>query len=275
MAVKDTLLCLDLSFEDCLYRICRDDNGSKRVVYVAVMNLEIIPEQSRTYGPDVIRELSKLKEWYDMWDTITVYKDQTGIRTELDAFEPHALSEQQILGNYELFDILELPVVQSLKTRVFRIELKGRRCYLKIARFGFELGWLAQEIQVYHLLYQYSSKLSPRILGYAFEQRSHRVIGFVIEEVIGRRPSITDFETCKVALQELHDLDIIHGDINRDNIFITNEGARFIDFEETCIDPAENRGDWDKKKSDEMDSLEEKLLDESGKGRPWATGNAE
>lgn len=54
-------------------------------------NLDVIPEEARTYGPDVICELSKLEEWYDTWDTLTVHKDEGGIRSEHDVYRPHAL----------------------------------------------------------------------------------------------------------------------------------------------------------------------------------------
>ena len=89
---------------------------------------------------------------------------------------------------------------------------------------------------------QRNSTLAPRLLGYAFEGAPRRVIGFVFEEVIGRRPSIADLKTCEIALRQLHDLDIIHGDINEDNMFIAKEGVKFIDFEDASIGFAGNPG---------------------------------
>lgn len=113
------------------------------------------------------------------------------------------------------FNILELPILESLKTRVFQVERGGRPCFLKVARFGFELSGLAQETKVYHALTRRNSTLAPRLLGYAFEETPHRVTGIVFEEIVGRPPSITDLGTCEMALQQLHDLDVIHGDVNR------------------------------------------------------------
>ncbi|PGG98667.1 hypothetical protein AJ80_09504 [Polytolypa hystricis UAMH7299] len=267
---KDTLLSLDLGFNDCLYRIRRDEKNAKRVIYIVIKDLTIIPEEYRTCGPDVIRELSKLKEWYNTWNTLTVRKDGNGnIESKRDEFKPHALLEQHIVGPYNFFDILELRILQSLKTRVFRVEHQGRPCFLKIARFGFELDWLAREIKAYHTLSRHNSTLAPALLGYAFEG-PHRVIGFIFEEVTGRRPDITDLGTCKTALQQLHSLNIIHGDINRDNIFITSNGAKFIDFEESSIGPIGSVEGWDKRKAEEILGLVEKLKDNSGKGRPWS-----
>ncbi|GKZ34884.1 hypothetical protein AbraIFM66950_005281 [Aspergillus brasiliensis] len=221
MAVKDTLLSLDMGFEDCLYRIRRDNQTRTRVVYVALNYLDLIPEESRTYGPDVIRELSKLREWYDeTWETLTVYKDgNDGIRSERDLFPPHALRKQQIPGDYELVNIFDLQILV--------------------------------------------------ILGYVFEETPHRVMGCIIEEVNGYRPSASDFGACQIALQQLHDLDIVHGDLNKHNMFITDEGVKFIDFEGSYVGPAENEEDWDKRKSTEMQRLMGALLDKSGKGCPW------
>ncbi|PGG96183.1 hypothetical protein AJ80_09864 [Polytolypa hystricis UAMH7299] len=242
--MKNTLLSLDLGLNDCLYRIRRDERSTKRVVYVVIKDLDIIPEEYRTCGPDVIRELSKLKEC------------NGNIRSERDKFKLHAFSEQQIVPSYKFFDILELRILQPLKTRVF-------------SGFGFELDWLAREIKAYHTLSQLNSTLAPGILGYTFEG-SHRVIGFIFKEITGHRPDITDLGTCKTALQQLHSLDIIHGDINRDNIFITSDGAKFIDFEESSIGRTGSVEDWEKRKAKEILGLAEKLKDTSGKGRPWS-----
>jgi hypothetical protein len=269
MVIKDILLSLDMGPTDCLYRIRREEGSSQRVVYVVITDLDIIPEDSRTYGPDLLRELARLKGWYDTWDTLTVYKNESGIQGRPDEFKPHALSKEQILGDYEFFNLLELPVLQSPKTRVFRVTVQDRECFLKIARFEFELGWLAQEIRTYHMLMQQQSTLTPRLLGYAFEERSYRVIGFILEEIVGRPAEITDLKMCERALEGLHSLDIIHGDLNRHNIFITDNGIKFIDLEDSCVRPPGKLEDWDAIKAGEMQSLAEKLSDNSGKGCPW------
>lgn len=51
MSTKDTVLSLDLGQEDCLYRILREDSLLKIIVYVHLRQLDLIPEDSRTYGP--------------------------------------------------------------------------------------------------------------------------------------------------------------------------------------------------------------------------------
>ncbi|KAK5997161.1 hypothetical protein PT974_02514 [Cladobotryum mycophilum] len=296
MVLKDTVLSIELGPNDCLYRILREDEAhsnnnnnitistttkNKKIVYVVLKHPDLIPKASRTKGPDVIRAFSNLKEWPShSWHTLTVFGDggeKPGVmREEADEFRPHALSQRQLLGNYEYFDILELHVVQSVKERSFRVvrqegvdgSTTTTTCFLKIARFAFELGWLAQEIEAHHTLAHRDAFLAPRILGYAYEETPDRVIGLLFEEVKGRRPTPADLPACQAALQKLHDLDVVHGDIVMDNIFITDDGVKFIDFEESCIGPIGEEDEWRQRKEDEMQSLIEQLSYEPGKRRP-------
>lgn len=68
--LEDILLSLDPGRDDCLYRVRRVSGGVNRVVYVTITNLDIIPEEKRTHGPSVIKELSKLEEWRGNWTTL-------------------------------------------------------------------------------------------------------------------------------------------------------------------------------------------------------------
>ncbi len=71
-----------------------------------------------------------------------------------------------------------------------------------------------------------------KFLGYIFGEEPNRVIGFIIEEVIGRHPGIADLDTCEAALRKLHKAGIAHGDLNKYNVIIANKGlVKFIDFE--------------------------------------------
>lgn len=221
----------------------------------------------------MIREFSKLSEWLNEWKTLTISQCESYVCVVQDTFEPHTLSPLHILGSYPYFNLLDLPVAYSMKTRVHCVIRDGMECFMKIARFGFETGWLAQEVKAYHALTCYGSLLAPKMLGYVYEETQDRVVGFLFEKISGYRPGIADLGLCQVALRELHGLNIIHGDINRDNIFVTNEGVKFIDFEESCIGLIEETDRWNRMKLDEIRSLPEKLSDESGKGRPLTDNN--
>ncbi|PYH90238.1 hypothetical protein BO71DRAFT_402374 [Aspergillus ellipticus CBS 707.79] len=238
----DKVLSIDLSFTDCIYRIHRCTAKTNRIIYVTLKALDIIPEESQTYGPDVIRQLSKLENWNKEWVTLTVDRDQNGgIQSNCDAYKVHGLRAEQVLGDYPRINIFDVGTggLEGVKSRSFRVRQAGNesRWFLKIARFGFEIGWLAREIEVYHLLAQRGKdlNLAPKILGYVYEETPDRVMGVILEEVVGYRPGIEDLEVCREGLQRLHDLDIVHGDINRDNMFITDEGVKFIDFEVASV----------------------------------------
>ena len=92
-------------------------------------------------------------------------------------------------------------------------------------------------MEVYQNLAQKKSQLGPEFLGYAFEGLRDRVIGFLLKALSGRPACISDLENCKEALRELHNSGLVHGDPVKDNILITRQGPKFIDFEEACTQP--------------------------------------
>ncbi|KAL2175529.1 uncharacterized protein P884DRAFT_286563 [Thermothelomyces heterothallicus CBS 202.75] len=247
---------------DILLSLDPVSGGMNRVVYVTITNLNIIPEEKRTHGPSVIKELSKLREWNGNWTTLLVHMDDDRIWCETDAFQPHALPEKHVLERYPKYDIFGFDVRRSVNHRVSEVVHGGRTAFLKIARFRFELPLLIREVEAYHHLAE--SDVAPKLIGYVFEESPNRVVGFLVESVEGRVANVADLEECRKALEKLHNL-VVHGDLCRYNIIITTNGPKFIDFEHsTPITEAKN-GLVD----DEKQSLIEKLVDESGAGRPW------
>ncbi|QUC24017.1 uncharacterized protein UV8b_08258 [Ustilaginoidea virens] len=265
MRTRDTVWSIDLGPDDCLYRILRENGREQRVVYVLLRHLDLIPEESRTWGPGVIRELSKLADWDGGWKTLTISKDDSGIRTRANVFEPHRLPREQPPGlTSSLFNICDLEPVQSMKSRVTRVQVNGEQCFMKISRFEFEVAAIAHEVKVYETLMCQGSTLVPRLLGYVYEETPDRVIGFVLEAISGHYPSIKDLDMCRGALQRLHSLNIVHGDVNRYNMLLTKDGPKFIDLEVAEID-SQDGARMDK----EMQGLEEQLMTESRIGCPW------
>ncbi|KAK4138042.1 hypothetical protein BT67DRAFT_447697 [Trichocladium antarcticum] len=227
---EDIILSLDPGRDDCLYRVRRVSGGVNRAVYVTITNLNIIPEEKRTYGPLVIKELSKLEEWRGNWKTL-------------------------------LYDIFGLDVRRSINHRVSAVVHGGRTAFLKIARFLFELPLLTREVEAYHRLAE--SDVAPSLIGYVFEERPDRVVGFLVEAVEGRVANVADYKECIRALEKLHNF-VVYGDLCRYNIIITANGPKFIDFEHsTPITEARNS-----LVDDEKQSLAVKLVDETGAGRP-------
>jgi len=65
MAPTDKLLSLDMGIDDCFYRFQRDFELTSTVVYVHLQTLDIIAQDRRTYGPDVIKDLRSNVEVWD------------------------------------------------------------------------------------------------------------------------------------------------------------------------------------------------------------------
>ncbi|KAF5625076.1 alpha-galactosidase a [Fusarium sp. NRRL 52700] len=127
----------------------------------------------------------------------------------------------------------------------------------KMARFPWEVAYLAAETRVYKTLE--SSGITPQFLGHINE--GGRTIGFLLEKVQGRHAGKEDLEACQNVLSQLHDLGILHGDVNRYNFIIGSDGkAVLIDFEKAREDASVVEKDA------EMRSLPQQLAEESGRG---------
>ncbi|KAF4333636.1 alpha-galactosidase a [Fusarium beomiforme] len=126
----------------------------------------------------------------------------------------------------------------------------------KIARFEWELPRIEQETRAYQLLE--GSGLAPRFLGHIHE--NGRIIGFLLEKIEGPSASFQDLRICETALGKLHELGLIHGDVNRYNFLVSEEAVKLLDFERL----QENTSP--KLKSEELEHLRAELADDSGRG---------
>ncbi|KAL5349769.1 hypothetical protein ACLOAV_004801 [Pseudogymnoascus australis] len=97
----------------------------------------------------------------------------------------------------------------------------------KIARFEWEIPRLEQETRIYRLLASADSELAPRFLGHIRE--GERVIGFVLEKVVGRAAGTEDLAACGEVLGRLHGVGVVHGDVNRFD-FLVGEGGGGEDY---------------------------------------------
>ncbi|KAH0844297.1 Protein kinase-like domain protein [Fonsecaea pedrosoi] len=264
----DTLLDLDLGPEDCFYRLRRESHDETRVVYVHVTDISILPEDAVTSNDELIRALSKLSGWYDKWTTFTVSRLGGEVHCRQDHFRAHAIPREKVLIGYPHFDIVKLRALSYPKSRVTYVDIGSQKCYMKIARFEFEIPWILQELAAYHLLAKSNSTLGAELLGYVFEG-SHRVIGFLMTALPGRPASPADVGACQNAVRQLHSLGVLHGDLVRYNILITGDGPKFIDFENSSVRSDHENDRWDDMTAQELDSLESTLLDPTDKGRPW------
>jgi hypothetical protein len=167
-----------------------------------------------------------------------------------------------LIGNHQLYNVLSLHIIRKFNHRVFRVQAGENKIILKIARFPFELPWLVKEISVYEELEASNSRLAPRLLGLVFEDDKDRVIGFLCEEICGHVASQDDYSACRTALQKLHHLHILHGDLNRHNMIVSSDTVKFIDIENSVFS-SDNA-----LKQKEMEGLTAALTETSGRGAP-------
>ncbi|KAF9776609.1 hypothetical protein IL306_005186 [Fusarium sp. DS 682] len=100
----------------------------------------------------------------------------------------------------------------------------------KIARWPWDIQWIEAETKVYQFLQSSGSGIAPRFLGHVTED--DHVNGFLLEKVEGRPAGIADLQICQRALHRLHELRILHGDIDRTNIIVRPDNTvAFVDFE--------------------------------------------
>ncbi|KAF2122498.1 hypothetical protein BDV96DRAFT_608531 [Lophiotrema nucula] len=117
----------------------------------------------------------------------------------------------------------------------------------KIARFEWEVPSCFE-----------GSGLAPRFLGHV--QENGRVMGFLIEKIDGRAASLHDRNVCETALRRIHGMGLVHGDVNRYNFLVTENGVKLLDFE--CLQ--ENASPESMRK--ELEKVRAALVDESGRG---------
>ena len=108
--------------------------------------------------------------------------------------------------------------------------------------------------------------LALEFIGFVYEETKTRMIGFLMEEIVGNHPNIQNLEDCTRTARLLHKFGFIHGDLNRYNFIMTEHGAKLLDFEgaapvgELKPEAAE----------EELKELASNLEDESVLGKPVA-----
>ena len=156
-------------------------------------------------------------------------------------------------------DYLQLVLGNKLCSGVFEAtfaELQGA-VVAKFALFEWEIDAVDDECAAYQWIE--GKGVGPKFLGHIAEEG--RVIGFLMEKVTGaRHATIDDLTACSNTLESLHQLDIVHGDINKHNFLINGRGVTMIDFETA------RKGDNQRSFEAEMESLAESLSDTSGRG---------
>ncbi|PLB43301.1 hypothetical protein P170DRAFT_441735 [Aspergillus steynii IBT 23096] len=270
-ARDEEVLSLDLEENDYLYRIKRDN----RIVYVSILDGDLIPPDSRTDSFPILSHLRKLPKWDEEWTTLTVRRASPGstdsIESTADEFPPHGLDLAQLdLSPVVFYNFLDLEFIARVSDRISRVKCHhtGETRILKIARFAHEIPALQREVSIYSVLAASGFPLSPRVVGYVYEGTKSRTVGFLMEEIEGVVPGIQHLDECRKTVGLLHAHGVVHGDLNRYNFLVDGDRARVFDFEVAVV---QRDGDV-AAAEEEMDSLEARLRDETGVGKRWLVG---
>ena len=228
----DRLLSLDLEDTDLQYRFQKGDS----FVYVTIRPPSLIPQEDRIEGSRILSHLQALPIWKESWHTLEISGSPECPHFERDPREPHRIAPSLLAADVKRYNLGHIQVLDRISNRLFKGHVDGRKVVVKIARFEHELRYLQQEFLAYHFLRACSS--IPAFYGYVFEEKEERIIGFVMEELIGRHASPEDLEECLAVIRTLHSIDFCHGDVNRYNLIQTEEGMKIFDLEASCF-PAE------------------------------------
>lgn len=133
----------------------------------------------------------------------------------------------------------------------------------KFACWEWQIGYMNDECTAYQWIEGHN--IGPKFLGHITEEG--RVIGFLMERVMddtgdARHATPADLTVCSHALAKLHGLGILHGDLDKYNILITDRGATLIDF--STARKSNDASAFER----ERQELEAQLCSDSDKGRP-------
>ncbi|EFE29428.1 uncharacterized protein ARB_03724 [Trichophyton benhamiae CBS 112371] len=163
------------------------------------------------------------------------------------------------------FEVLSLKRTRYYRHNVHEVIFNGAPAIAKIVRWEWELPRMENETAVYSFIYQdqcahpEDPPIAPQVLAHLTEDG--RVMGLLLEKVNGRFPGPDDLARCEEVVRRVHDIGIVHGDINRYNFLIDDEtgNIRLVDFEHAKHLTEETA-------RAELDSLPSELAEETGRG---------
>lgn len=147
-------------------------------------------------------------------------------------------------GRFDLGDLgyqMDVPMDRSGERFEFPLQLRGHipsgifeaqkateKAVVALWNYDLEASYseaLANESYIYSLLQ--GQTIAPQFLGHLTENNS-RTIGYVLESVESRQARMMDFEGCREALKQLHNLGIVHGGINRESFLIKKDSKALL-----------------------------------------------
>ena len=162
-------------------------------------------------------------------------------------------------------DVLPLPQIERYKSAVREVIHQDRPAVSKIACFDWKISNMENELWAYYIISRYKEEhpnlpsIAPEFLGHLTE--NGRVVGMLLEKLEGDFASITDLDRCREALQVVHAMGLIHGDINRHNFIVdrATSRVRIVNFE--------HADEFDEELArQEMEALAYELSEDTGRG---------
>ena len=202
--------------------------------------------------------------WNENWTVANIARD-TASGNLKTSFSSRPLAGVKCQWHHTRVDCLELEKTKQLTAMAFEALSYSKllttgpspaTVIAKIARFEWEIPRIEQETRAYQLLE--GSGLAPRFLAHVHE--NGRIMGFLVEKIEGRSASLQDLDVCGTTLRKLHDLGFAHGDVNRYNFLVTEQGVKLLDFESLREKASP------KSMREELESLRAELVDESRRG---------
>ncbi|KAI1407237.1 alpha-galactosidase A [Hypoxylon sp. FL1857] len=245
--------------DDCYFRILAGTTVKYITIQAGALDADSLMDMPLNFQ----NILPSLPYFSDDWNS--AYISRNAVSGELEPTLSIAeLPGVQTIWHPEMINFLELERTQQLgllsQECVWKqdSESRGQQAMIaKIARFSWEIQYIETETRIYQLLQHLG--IAPRFLGHIHE--AGRVIGFLLEKVEGRPACWDDLKICEAALRQLHDMRILHGDCNRYNFIVGPNGkVALIDFDNAKVDADTQIMEK------EMASLEEQLLEETGRG---------
>jgi len=256
-AQNPQLLAMEISANDeSEYRLLID--GRIRYLSVAARTLDI---DTLRFLPDLLEALPPLHSPKD-WTVAYITRDPNTSELKV-VFSEEQLTGVQNIWHPQIIDCLRLKRVKQLTPAVFEASLTTLDSspppifIAKIARWEWEIPRIERETQVYYVLQ--GTGMAPRFLGHIAEHG--RVIGVLLEKVERvREAGIEDLASCEEAVERLHTLGFVHGDLNRFNFLVGKDSIKLIDFENS--NPEADRDDmrW------ESEGLAAQLQENTGRG---------
>lgn len=254
-----------------LNQLIDDDEGIYRVLHgnhigYLTISTDVFDGDTMCRPYLLIPKLPKLPE--RDWTTIKITKSTKDANSHpLEASVTNdRLAEVETLWHHTKIDVLSLKYTKMYKSSVSEVIYHGSPAIAKIAPFEWEIPRLERETWAYSILdeeRQHDERLeiAPHVLGHLTE--GGRVIGLLLEKLEGEFAGPEDLIDCRHTLGRLHEMGLIHGDVNRYNFIVDRKTGkvRMVDFEHAAALDEETA-------QQELASLSSELGEETSRGKP-------